>query len=483
MRIVIKNLIVAILAILTVIGININPSKDLNFIESLSGNSINYIIMLFAFGYFIKRSLQTINKRKIIFSIIAGILFATFEIIGFTISQYGDFTGIFTKGILLKTGWRFVALAIVFYATSHFLFSYPKSQKQEKGRDETEIKKQEESKKEKCYSFFTNNKKSLLWIGIVIFLSWLPYFLRYYPGILGVDSMNQLEQARGVIGLSNHHPVYHTWILKIIITLGETLFGNITTGVATYSILQMIVMSFTFSYIIYYLAKKGIGNGIRTAILLFFILNPVFPLYSISFGKDVPFAIIMCWVTLLLFELVTNTQYFLKSKKYLVSSFLTILAMILIRNNGIYIFVLLIPFLFLFLRKKYLNISLYLGSALIISVLLTGPVLMALGIAKSSPVEMYSIPVQAITRMVNYNQAALTQQEKDEISLYMNYEAMLGNYNPNLSDPNKGNFKVDYYQEHKLGFIGFNIKLFLSHPMDYGKAFLCNTSRILVSRK
>ena len=95
----------------------------------------------------------------------------------------------------------------------------------------------------------------------------MPYFLFYYPGIIGFDTFNQLEQATGLIDLSKHHPIFLTILMKIIIDVTNPLFNNYSTSIAICVILKMIIMSISLSFSLSYLAKKDVNIKIRLFLL------------------------------------------------------------------------------------------------------------------------------------------------------------------------------------------------------------------------
>ena len=150
----------------------------------------------------------------------------------------------------------------------------------------------QKNKKLKILKTIMYNKRTFLWVWGLIFIAWIPYFLNYYPGVVTVDSMSQICQSLGIHGISNHHPILHTFFISIFMNIGKA-FGNYNLGVAIYSIVQMLVTSSIFSFTIYYMAKRKIDIKFRILTLLFYAFYPVNGLYSITMWKDIPFAVAM----------------------------------------------------------------------------------------------------------------------------------------------------------------------------------------------
>lgn len=71
----------------------------------------------------------------------------------------------------------------------------------------------------------TKRFPNTLFIMIIIFLLWVPIFCLEYPGILISDSTWQFAQANGS-GLSNHHPVAHTFLIYIAQNVSKILGGQ-----------------------------------------------------------------------------------------------------------------------------------------------------------------------------------------------------------------------------------------------------------------
>ena len=91
-----------------------------------------------------------------------------------------------------------------------------------------------------------------LWIfiaagtGIAVF-DLLFLFMAKYPGQLTTDSYIQLMQIMSG-SYSNHHPFYHTIIIKLFFQPGMLLFGEINAAVALYSVFQVVFMSMCLAY-------------------------------------------------------------------------------------------------------------------------------------------------------------------------------------------------------------------------------------------
>lgn len=184
--------------------------------------------------HILKKVLDTENKRKCIISLIIGILFGIIEVICTSINTDYTLNNIlFDKWTIIN----FLGYSILGFSITSFIYTI--LEKQELPNKTLKIGKVE---------FFINMA--------LIFLAWLPYFLRYYPGLLTSDSIVQLSQAIGISELINHHPIFHTGIIALFVNIGQAIFGNINAGVAFYTIAQMLIMSGIFAFILRYLSKN-----------------------------------------------------------------------------------------------------------------------------------------------------------------------------------------------------------------------------------
>ena len=266
-----------------------------------------------------------------------SLVLAILEVIGKSIDLYGDLSGIINSwSTVLKSVVIFIGYLTIFFIVLANIF----------------LKFDEAKVKNKVYKFFTCNKKSFFLIWGLIFIAWLPYFLNYFPGKLTADSMGQVYQSLFKIQFTNHHPVLHTLIIAIPMNIGSLLKNN-NIGVAMYSILQMLALSATFSWAIYYMAKKNVSLKVRIVAFIFYALYPVNGIYSITMWKDIPFAISMTIFTTILAELTINQDEFFKNKKKTVLLVISMILTMLLRNNGLYVVVLTIPFMFIIAKKYY----------------------------------------------------------------------------------------------------------------------------------
>ena len=285
--------------------------------------------------------------------------------------------------------------------------------------------------------------------------------------------MGQICQSLGISNLTNHHPVFHTFFISIAMNIGK-IFGNYNLGVAIYSMAQMIVESGIFSFAVYYMAKRGIDSKFRMLTVLFYAFYPVNALYSITMWKDIPFAIAMLIFTIMMTEIAINQKYFMKSRYKNILLIISMILVILFRNNGIYVVILTIPSLFIFTKKYYKKIIAISCIVLATYMIWKGPVFSLLNIKPGSSREALSIPLQQFARITKNHSDTLTEDEKMRIYKYLPTDNLAGVYTPKISDPVKSNFSDKGFAEDKVGLVKLYFELAIKYPRATTEAFLCN---------
>ncbi len=377
---------------------------------------------------------------------------------GYSIDKYLNLEAIIESGqTLIKSGIKWIGYVILIYAIITNIF-----EKLEK----LELKQGE-------FKCFSDNKKSFFAIWGIILIAWIPYFLNYYPGIISPDSFAQICEGLGRYTLSNHHPVFHTFIIKCAIALGNAI-KDYNLGVAIYSVFQMIFTSSIFSFAIYYMAKRKVDIRIRILTLIFFAFYPVNAIFSITMWKDVPFAAIILLFTIMVTEITINQKRFFESKYRIILLIINMFLAILFRNNGLYVVLLTIPCLFIVAKKYYKQLIIVTCAILAIYIIWTGTIFSILKIKKGSTREALSIPLQQFARVTKYHSDTLTEDEKWRIYKYLPSETLADDYNPKISDAVKNQFDDNAFKEDKLGLVKLYIKLALKYPRATIESFLCN---------
>ncbi len=200
--------------------------------------------------------------------------------------------------------------------------------------------------------FFNGGRRQGHWwirlaFSVLCLLCYLPYFLMYYPTWFNNDAIWQMEQALGMAAKSNHHPYFHTLIVKLFLNVGNFLFGNLTAAVALYTFFQMAMTAAVFGFLLFLLYKRGTGIFWLISAVCFYALLPVNAMLSICMGKDAWFTAAFLLFTWAVFECAQaedlsvsegQRKPFKAVDRRWIWFALTGLAVCLLRSNGIFVF-------------------------------------------------------------------------------------------------------------------------------------------------
>ncbi|MDE6318726.1 MAG: hypothetical protein K2M22_03295 [Lachnospiraceae bacterium] len=177
------------------------------------------------------------------------------------------------------------------------------------------------------------------WIWLIVFLvcllCYLPYYLMYFPTWFNNDAVWQMEQALGLAARSNHHPYFHTLLMKGFLALGYGLFGTYTAAVAFYTFFQMALVAAVFGFYLYLMYRRGTRFLWLVLAVFFYALLPVNGMLSICMGKDAWFTAVFL---LFVWAVSSCAPAEATKKKQWVLFYATGLAVCLLRSNGIFVF-------------------------------------------------------------------------------------------------------------------------------------------------
>ena len=331
-------------------------------------------------------------------------------------------------------------------------------------------------------SFVSRNFFVLVFITMLIL--WVPYYLIDFPGVVISDSADQIQQAFGAYPYSNHHPILQTWIIKGIFNLGLAVFGEINYAVALYSILQMIIMALGYSYFINRLKKQGYPLGFVLAVFLYFSIMPYNVMYSFTMWKDSIFSLCVFVFCVILWENTVLNQEegterktggFFQNLLFFVSG----VGICLFRNNGFYLYIVMLPFLIVFFRKrsaKKLGISILI---LMITLVFRGPVMELYAVKNPDSIESLSIPIQQVARVIS-EELEITSSQEELLENIITVNKIKENYNPHISDPMKGLIRekgnIIYFEENKGAYLRLWLELLRNYPTQYVRAYIDQTS-------
>lgn len=336
--------------------------------------------------------------------------------------------------------------------------------------------------------------KKFIVLTAVMIVFWIPYMVILAPGAMAADTRDQFGQFTGIVELcwspgtvvrepsdillTNHHPVFHTVLLGVFLKIGE-LLGSYAIGTELFAVIQCIFLAGSLAYCTLKLREFGMSKKMVGLTYAFFALFPLFPLWGMSLFKDTPFTIALLVMTILLYDAFRNPHGFTKFKYFALSVFVMLL--MLVRNNGFYLVLLLVLFVIIHFRKdkKFL---LKIGCVLIIPLIIfkfgyQGLFFDAMGINQGSPREMLSVPFQQTARYISeYGDEITPEEEKNILTVLGGNEYTLEEigerYVPDRSDNVKDTFNKNATTDDLINYFKTWASQLTKHPDVYIEAFL-----------
>ena len=313
-----------------------------------------------------------------------------------------------------------------------------------------------------------------------LFVSYFIALLAYYPGNFAYDITIQTDQALGIEKITKFHPPLHTFIWGLCIRIGKILsvlpgtpdvpeggYG-IEGGMFAYGLLQLSLLAFVLSGVVVRLSRRRTGKLFAPAVFLVFLLSPTIRLFSFAITKDALFAIFFVWFIMML----TDEEY---GAPMIAVGVITLL----LRNNAVYAFAILLVLLVKDelkggrkrVRGKTVSKSMLairsIAIAVLISVIISGPVYSLIGIEKGDVREALALPMQQIAHTVFSDEDGLSSRQREAFAKYADPEKLRANFNPRLADTFKRITYKDAIEGDKKGFLRLWADLMIKHPDNY----------------
>ena len=393
----------------------------INFEGKLSfSNNIISLVIFIAFISLLKRTFIEENLPKIKNVSFLSFIFSTFLIIGNSIETY---SAVNYKDLSMYLAIFFISIIIDALLVQFYI-----------------IVEKIEIKKYKTKEIHLKGFKRYLIIFCIIILCWIPVFLAVYPGYFCYDAYSQFKEYYQN-SITTWHPPIHTFLLGFIIS-NISQISSYNTGIAIYMILQMIVIAVCLTYCIYFLEKYNISKFIKRVSILYYAIFPVVVMYAMCSTKDSIFSAIVLLSIIFAMEALLEKEKFINSRWLKIRFILIMFLAIILRNNAIYAYVpFLIIFSIIFKNRKLLLIMVSIVILYVIYILL---IYYIFNINKPENSEAFSVPLQQIARVYNYNFESLTNEELDEIYLYTTDE-QIKKYNPECADEIKAGVYVSEF--------------------------------------
>ena len=307
----------------------------------------------------------------------------------------------------------------------------------------------------------------------LLLVCWMPSYLTFYPGCVTPDSAASIDQALGT-AWENTHPVLFTLLVTPFMRFGSAV-GNLTLGVALFSLFQMLLLAGILAYGLTWLRRKRIRKVGICFVGLYFIVSQVFPLYAISMWKDVLFGAVVLLLTLCLYDIWESKGGELLHAKGLLKFVILCLLTCFMRNNGVYVTFVLLIIMAIYYRRYFKRLAPVFAAVMAAVVLIQGPLYTAIGIRPSPFQEAVGVPLQQVARTVVMD-GKMTDEQREYLNRLLPLEEY-DSYTPYTVDNIKGHahFDREYFNQTKGEFMKVWAGMLFPNFKHYVKAYMMET--------
>lgn len=318
-----------------------------------------------------------------------------------------------------------------------------------------------------------SGRKGSFWGAFaIIFGGFCIPFATYYPAIMAYDVIPQLDQIR-ISGLTTHHPLIHTLMLKGCLAVGELLSflpNPDRAGLAVYSLLQMAVVAACFAYVYCFLDRHGVSRWLCYAFVLCAAFFPTHGMLAVSITKDTIYAALTMVFVTFAYELAVGEEN--PGIGWCVRYGILTVLLLLFRNNSVYAWFVYVAAAAWAGRRRarfFKRICAFHGVFFLTYLCVNGLMVQAVSATSSTYArEMLSVPAQQIARTVQYHEDELTQEDREALAAVWGEE--LPEYVPAIADRSKKDIAGD--RETLRIFAREWASLGLRYPGEYLQAFL-----------
>lgn len=303
-----------------------------------------------------------------------------------------------------------------------------------------------------------------------IALCYLPAWLAYFPAITSYDTGTQLSQIASGEYVSNH-PLLHTGLLTLCIRAG----GGGRMGVALYAFFQLLCLSSAFAYACFKLRVWGAPRMIWGSAALYFALWPTHALLAVAITKDVLFSVLFLLATLDVIEMLRDIDAFFRLRLPALRLTLSLMALCLLRPNGIEAVLALSVGLVIVFKGKRCRMIALCAAALSLYGLMNMALGSVLQASKGNGAVMLSVPAQQIAAAVKSHPERIDNEELGALGALFDAECF-ENYLPFFADPVKDHLHMDVLAEDPVKYAQVYLSIGRKCPGTYLSAALALNS-------
>jgi hypothetical protein len=211
-----------------------------------------------------------------------------------------------------------------------------------------------------------NTNRRLLGYALPMVLVWTIYLLVFYPGILSSDSIHQWRMITGLEPISDWHPAIHTLMMWLL--------TRIWASPAVVAVVQIVTLSLVAAWGIRGLEEWGLPRWGAWLMSLLFAISPVNSTMVITPWKDIPYAISLFALFLIIFRVVLSEGSWMDRPWRWVSLGLVGAAAGLFRHNGVAVVSVILLVMLVVYRRHWKPLLKGVGLFILVWAVVTGPV-------------------------------------------------------------------------------------------------------------
>lgn len=432
--------------------------------NSLKFSNSAFSLLLFFALFFLLNSQRKAerDRRKAVYTHILGLLLAIMTAFGYSLDTYG----------VVRLGRIFFPIVIythVFAVLLAFIWQLLE-------KNEAVLSGPSNGFGEKLEGIFRWLTGRPVVLALIIIAAWVPALLADFPGGFRYDATRELAQITD--GYNGDFPLLHSAIITTLLPFFHKFTGTYNTGVAVYTILQMIMISAMYTHMLCVMVRRRVNPYLLLAALLYMTLFPLIQILAVQEVRDVFFSALLMYSVFLLYMINSDKErVFSNVLKPIFFSFVLTLT-ILARNNNagfaaLAIFIVLGAIIWLQNRRKYPVGATVLSLSLIVFYLLISLGLRAIcqPYTRPSANASLSLPSQCIARAYLDNE--LSEEEDALFRRYIDVDNM--NYMAENADGTKGELRNP---AGVVDFAKFFFRTVLKYPVSCFNAIVANSQNM-----
>lgn len=286
-------------------------------------------------------------------------------------------------------------------------------------------------------------KRSILIMAAIMLVVWLPTLLMLYPGTLINDTWGQLGQyvafTTGQGTLHDHHPVFDTIVMGLLIVPLGKASGNWQFIFFMYVLLQAFLTCVAFSYTLVYAYKKLKLDKFEILVMfLIYCFLPIYPVSVQSISKDALFGWIYILFMVEFCEIIRSRGDALGNCGFVVRIVIWAVLCCLTKKVGMYVILLSLLGVFIFQKKNRKVLLIIITSCISVMFIIMPVIKGSLNIEPGGKQEMLSLPFQMTARYVVEHRDDITDDEYAVLNQVLGMGDLAQRYEPTNADPVKG---------------------------------------------